>query len=995
MGTVPLDIGNVKYIEERYQAWRRDPDSVGPEWKAFFIGFDQGLEAGAAGAESASRRPPPSAAMPSAASAGAPSTPFMAGPAAGEGQALVSADLVYKQSRVDSLLWAYRDVGYLYARLNPLVSGFSPTHSYLQEQPRETYEQLTLEEFGLSEADLDTVFSAGRAMKPARAPLREIIQAFRETYCGHVGVEFLHIQNKPIRRWLIERMESRRNRPDLPLAKKQIVLKDLIQAEELERFLHSTFIGQKRFSLEGSEAIIPALHFLVDSAHENGIEEIVLGTTHRGRITILNRILNMPPEEIFSFFEGGYPPQMYGGSGDVKYHLGYSTDHVHADGSSVHISLAANPSHLESVDPVVEGKARGAQRRRKDEPQRKRVLPVLLHGDAAFSGQGVVAETFNLSQLEGYTTGGTIHIVINNQIGFTTPARSYRSTFFSTDVAKMLPVPIFHVNGDNPEAVVYVARLALDFRQTFGQDVVIDVFGFRRYGHNEGDEPSFTHPKMYRIIEKHPGVTTLYGLTCEQEGVMGREEQDRIREEFRRGLKAALQTARRSPLEPRIQLHQREDWQGLKDGYSHEPVPTGVPEALLAKIAERITTAPPDFHVHPKLQRILLGKLQTLRKEGTVDWAFAEALSFGSLLLEGTAVRLSGQDAVRGTFAQRHLTWWDTRSPEPRPYTPLNHLDEEQAKIEAFDSPLSEFSVLGFEYGFSLDQPLMLVVWEAQFGDFSNGAQVIIDNFIAAAEAKWHRHSGLVLLLPHGYEGQGPEHSSAHLERFLQLCADDNLQVCNATTPAQYYHLLRRQMRRDFRQPLVVMTPKSLLRHPMAVSPLSALAAGSFQEVLDDAGRPAEPRRLLFCSGKVYYDLVQQRERMRQEGAARGSGGGGRIGANGAAAEPAIVRLEQLHPFPREQLERLLAGYGTVRSFGWVQEEPQNRGAWSFIRGAFESRLGIDRLEYIGRPSSPSPATGSFRRHQKEQEAIVAMALAGSPEERERIRRGRKDAHVA
>ncbi len=953
-----LDISNVRFIEEAWRAWRQDPQSVGPEWRAFFLGFEQGSASGAG---------------------------------------LVSADLVHKQSRVDSLLWAYRDVGYLYARLNPLVTGYSPDHGYLRQLPRESYEELTLEEFGLSEADLDTVFSAGRFMKPARAPLREILQAFRETYCGHVGVEFLHIQNKPIRRWLIQRMESTRNRPSLTREKKRDILEDLIRAEEFEHFLHTTFIGQKRFSLEGSEALIPALHFLADSAREKGIEEYVLGTTHRGRLTILNRILNMPPEEIFSFFEGNYPAQMYGGSGDVKYHLGYSTDHEHPDGSTVHITLAANPSHLEAVDPVVEGKTRGAQERLGD-GQRRRIVPVLIHGDAAFSGQGVVAETFNLSQLEGYTTGGTIHIIVNNQIGFTTPSRSGRSTFFPTDVAKMLPVPIFHVNGDDPEAVVYVTQLALDFRQEFGQDVVIDIFCFRRHGHNEGDEPAFTHPKMYRLIEKHPGVATLYARVCAQQGAAaGEAEAAGIREAYRAELKAALRKARENPPQPTIQPFQRRDWQTLRQEWSDEPVETGVAEETLRRIARAIVTVPAGFHIHPKLRRILEGKLQTLEKQGTLDWGVAEALAFGSLLLEGTPVRLSGQDSVRGTFAQRHLAWWDTESAEPRPYIPLDHLDPNQARIHAYDSPLSEYAVLGFEYGYTLDRPLELTAWEAQFGDFSNGAQVIIDNFIAAAQAKWHRSSGLVLLLPHGYEGQGPEHSSAHLERFLQLSAGDSLQVCNVTTPAQYFHLLRRQMRRSFRRPLVVMTPKSLLRHPLAVSPLADLAGGSFREVLINADAApktvpgssaapsavlgtasgdadAPPQRLLLCSGKVYYDLVQGRQK-RQEGAVAGDA----AGAAAVAAVP-IVRVEQLHPLPGAQLKRILQRYKGARRVAWVQEEPRNRGAWSYMRGALEELAPDLRLEYIGRPASPSPATGSFQHHLQEQEELVEAALRGDPQ---------------
>ena len=722
----------------------------------------------------------------------------------------------------------------------------------------DVYEKLTPREFGIAESDLDTVFSAGRAMKPSPAPLREIIAAFEETYCGSIGVEFLHIQDKHIRRWLIEKMESTRNKPALSVEQKRIILQDLLRTEALEHMLHQSFVGQKRFSLEGSESIVPGLHFLVDSAGRYGIEQFVIGTTHRGRLSILNAILHMTPEEIFSRFEESFQPGMYGGGGDVKYHIGYETDHILEDGGTVHISMASNASHLESVDPVVEGKARALQDNRGDRG-RKQVVPLLLHGDAAFSGQGVVAETLNLTNLDGYATGGTIHIIINNQIGFTTPARAARSSYFPTDVAKMLPVPIFHVNGDDPEALVYAADLALQFRQSFGKDCILDVFCFRRYGHNEADEPAFTHPRMYQIIAKHPGVATLYGERCAGEGVASRQEQTSFTQEYMNSLKEALDRRADQPISV-TDTTQGPDWVGIDHQYSHEQVDTRVPEATLQRIGLHINAVPEGFHIHPTLNRILSRRRSGFDERAPVDWASAESLAFGSLLLEGIPVRLSGEDSVRGTFSQRHLTWWDTQSDPPQPYTPLQTLAEEQAPLRAFDSPLSEYAVLGFEYGYSLMDANALVAWEAQFGDFANGAQVTIDNYIASAECKWGRMSGLVLLLPHGIEGQGPDHSNAKLERFLQLAARENIQVANLTTPAQYFHALRRQVKTRFRKPLAIMTPKSLLRHAKVISPLSDLAEGGFLEVLDDVLDPSQVERVLLCSGKVYYDLMAQRE---------------------------------------------------------------------------------------------------------------------------------------
>ncbi len=917
MNSSVLSGANLGYLEDLYQAWKRDPASVNGPWGELFRDVE------------GARRLRESA------------TPAPAG-------SLVPSDLVYQQSRVDSLIWAYREVGYRYARLNPLAEGEGGERHYYAA-PSRAFEQLTLEEYGLSEADLATEFSAGRGLQPARAPLAEIIRGLRETYCSTLGVEFLHIQNKPMRRWLIREMESTRNRPSFPAAKKRVILEDLVRAEEFERFMHTAFIGQKRFSIEGAESVIPALHHVVDSARALGIECVVLGMAHRGRLTVLNRIMQKPLAELFHEFEGLEDAGEYGWAGDVRYHLGYALDHVNPDGSTVRIDLVPNPSHLESVDSVVEGKARAMQTERGDE-ERRRVVPVLLHGDAAFSGQGVVAETFNLSTLRGFKTGGTVHVVINNQIGFTTSMRDARSTVFPTDVAKMLPVPIFHVNGDDPEAVVHATDLALRFRQAFGRDAVVDLLCYRKYGHNEGDEPSFTHPLMYRIIEGKKSPPTLYASRCREDGTIAEGEEEQLRTTLRTSLREALAAARSGKLAAAPVERPANGWRWGAE------VPAPAVERLRS-IAATLTSQPPGFNVHPKLKRIVDEKASRLQKDGTVDWAFAESLAFGSLLLEGIPVRLSGQDSARGTFSQRHLVWWDAEARFPAPYTPLANLAPGQARIDAIDSPLSEYSVLAFEYGYSLGSPRTLSIWEAQYGDFANGGQVIIDNYVAAGEAKWGSVSAVVLLLPHGYEGQGPEHSSGHLERYLALCAEDNIQVANCTTPAQYFHLLRRQVLRDFRKPLVVMTPKSLLRHPQAVSPLEELARGCFHEVLDDPAPPVSPKRLLLCSGKVYYDL-EARRREAKEGSS------------------AIVRIEQLHPFPRAALARALESHRGVDEVTWIQEEPANRGAWSYIRGRFAEELGV-ALTYVGREAAPSPATGSHARHVREQAALLEKALPG------------------
>jgi 2-oxoglutarate dehydrogenase E1 component len=724
-----------------------------------------------------------------------------------------------------------------------------------------------------------------------------------------------------------------------------------------ENFLHKNYVGQKRFSLEGSEMLIPLLDALIERAGSHGVLEIVLGMPHRGRLNVLANILHKPYGLIFSEFEGNIP-ETVGGDGDVKYHLGFSADHVTQEKKAIHLTLTPNPSHLEAVNPVVEGRMRAKQRRHGDH-ERKLGLPVLIHGDAAFAGQGLVAETLNLSQLPGYRTGGTIHIVVNNQIGFTTAPSDARSTRYCTDVAKMIEVPIFHVNGEDPEAVVYVAELATDFRQQFGQDVVIDMFCYRRHGHNEGDEPAFTQPLMYEKIKNRISIRELYTEQLVMSGELSSQEAETIAETFAEKMQEVYEEVKAHGVEPRSVSpgYSTGPWANLGPRYSFETVLTGASYETLKAVAEVAVKPPAGFALNPKLARIFAARVKTLESRGSLDWAFAENLAFGSLLMEGIPVRLSGQDSRRGTFSQRHVVFIDQHTGAP--WKPLNHLRPDQPEFCVYDSLLSEAAVLGFDYGYSLDEPNMLIMWEAQFGDFSNGAQVIIDQFIAPAESKWGRGSGIVLLLPHGYEGQGPEHSSARLERFLQLCAEENMQVAVPSTPAQYFHLLRRQVKRGFRKPLIVMTPKSLLRHKLAVSPLEHLLVGHFRNVLDDAAAPERARRVLLCAGKVYYDLLAKRDE------------------TGKTRDVAIVRLEQLYPWPADELRRVLDRYKAAREWVWVQEESQNMGAWTFVAPRLQELLGLS-FQYVGRDASASPATGSKLVHDQEQAELVEAAIGAA-----------------
>jgi 2-oxoglutarate dehydrogenase E1 component len=891
---------NLDVIEQAYQRWRQDPASVEESWRLFFEGFELGL----------AQKPEP------------------------------SAQAMRQQIGVVRVIDAYRRLGHLLAQLDPL--GDPPTSHPLLE----------LSQFGLKDSDLDRTYDTSHFTGLPRATLRQLLAALRETYCRTIGVEYMHIQDRAIRYWLQERMEPRRNHPDLPRRLRLRGLMLLHNAEIFEKFLHTRYLGQKRFSLEGAETLIPLLDHFVETAADGGVREIVFGMAHRGRLNVLANVLLKPYQEIFSEFEENYLPNSSAGDGDVKYHLGFSSDRVSGHGNPIHLTLTPNPSHLEAVNPVVEGRVRCKQKRRGDEDFRQ-VIPLLIHGDAAFAGQGLIAETLNLSQLQGYRTGGTVHVVINNQIGFTTRPSDARSTRYCTDVAKMIEVPIFHVNSEDPEAVLYVTGLALDFRQAFHKDVVIDMYCYRKHGHNEGDEPAYTNPVMTAKIGQKEPLSTIYSEYLVLHNVLSAEENQAITQEFQEKLQAAQTALKKVPRYVGSEKPYQGQWSAVQPDYSHKPVETGVPYETLQRIAQALSEVPPGFEPHDKVRPILEARRRDVFERRPIAWGLAELLAYGSLVLERYGVRLSGQDSRRGTFSQRHAFVYDRR--DERAYCALQHLAPDQGSFSAFDSLLSEVAVLGFEFGYSLDSPRALVMWEAQFGDFANGAQVIIDQFICCSRSKWQRDSGLVLLLPHGYEGQGPEHSSARLERYLQLCAEDNMQVCNATTPAQYFHLLRRQLHADYRRPLIVMTPKSLLRHKLAVSSVDDLTRGGFQEVLDDPeGNKDRVRRIILCSGKVYYDLLEQRAR---------------------ETTPAVIlRLEQFYPFPADLLQRLINRYPKGKDdIVWVQEESNNMGAWSFVEPRLRD-LGF-AVRYIGRDASASPASGSRQIHLREQKELVRAAF--------------------
>ncbi|WP_114394769.1 2-oxoglutarate dehydrogenase E1 component [Oleisolibacter albus] len=962
---------NGTFIAELYARYQQDPASVDAGWQSFFAELgDDGREIlaelqGASWAKSDAKvigAADPDAAQPAK---GGDKGKGAGKADAGKGDKTAASGITpeqVRQAQLDSiralmLIRAYRVRGHLQAKLDPL---------HLEK--RAEHPELDYRSYGFTDADLDRPIFIDNVLGMETATLRQIVDAVQKTYCGSIGVEFMHIQDPEQKRWIQERIEGIRNQTDFTTNGKKAILQRLTAAEGFEKFLQLKYTGTKRFGLEGGEILVPAIEQVLKRGGQLGLKEIVLGMAHRGRLNVLANVLGKPFKAIFSEFQGNPAnPEDVQGSGDVKYHMGTSSDRDF-DGNTIHLSLSPNPSHLEVVNPVVCGRVRAKQCQVSgqvppSDESRYQVLGILLHGDAAFAGQGLVPETLLLSELKGYRTGGIIHFIINNQIGFTTAPQYSRSGPYPTEVAKSIQSPIFHVNGDDPEAVIHVSRIATEFRQTFLKDVVVDVVCYRRQGHNESDEPAFTQPVMYKAIRKQTTTRELYAQQLVGEGVLTADEADAMAKSFHEQMEAEFQAA--TSFKPNKADWLEGKWQGLTTASDDDRRGrTAVETDVLKQVGQAISTVPAGFDLNNKIARQLKAKHEAVIEAGTgIDWATGEALAFGTLLLEGTPVRLSGQDVGRGTFSQRHCVLVDQTTEDK--YVPLNHIKDGQATFEVHDSPLSEAAVLGFEYGFSLAEPHALVLWEAQFGDFANGAQVIIDQFISSAESKWLRMSGLVLLLPHGMEGQGPEHSSCRVERFLQLSAEDNWQVCNVTTPANYFHALRRQIRRDFRKPLILATPKSLLRHKLCVSDLKDFGPGeSFHRVIGETAADMvageKVRRVVLCTGKVYYDLLQERE-------SRG------------IKDIAIVRLEQLYPFPANTLATELGKYPNA-DVVWCQEEPENQGYWFFVDRRIEKVLtGIShkagRPVYVGRAASAAPATGLLKRHNQEQAKLLDDAL--------------------
>ena len=898
------------YIEKLYETYLDNPNEVEESWRAFFKGFDYSQSTN------------------------------------GHAQNGTAVAFDPKEFQVLSLIKAYRNRGHLLSTTNPI------------RQRRDRSPNLELADFNLRESDLDQAFQAGSECGLGNATLRDIVQHMRRVYCGNIGFEYHHIQDREKRRWIRTRIES--HHPDrnygIPVEKKRRILQKLNGAVVFEKFLHTKYIGQKRFSLEGGESAIPGLDGIINQAADLGVEEVVIGMAHRGRLNVLANIMGKTYEHIFNEFEGTAVPDQSFGDGDVKYHLGYSSMVDTPNGKSVQLKLVPNPSHLESVNPVVEGFAR-AKADLLYQSNYDKILPILIHGDAAIAGQGVVYETVQMSQLEGYYTGGTLHFVINNQVGFTTDFDDARSSTYSTGVANVVQAPVLHVNGDDPEALLFAVEFAVEYRQKFNNDVFIDMVCYRKHGHNEGDDPKFTQPEMYEIIKKHPNPREIYSKELIERGDVDRELAEKMEDEFWSLLQDRLDEVKESPL-PYEYQEPEQAWRKLKkqttpEDYEESPV-TGIPEALRDQLIQHLGNLPKDFKPLSKVKR-LFKNIQKLLDEQKLDWAMGELMAYGSVLTEGKDVRMSGQDVRRGTFSHRHSILHDDETFQP--VNRLHGISEGQGKFRIFNSLLSEFAVLGFEYGYSLATPDTLVIWEAQFGDFYNGAQTIVDQYITAAESKWQRMSGLVMLLPHGYEGQGPEHSSARLERFLQQCAEYNMTVANCTTPANFFHLLRRQMARPFRKPLIHMSPKSLLRHPRCVSAPEDFSGDTrFLEVIDDpqvgprSGKKI--RKALLCSGKIYYDLLAEKEEQGHH-------------------DVAIIRLEQLYPLPKKQLEQLRKKYEKAEWL-WVQEEPSNMGAWRYLLAHYPEA----NFELISRKASASPATGFKKKHDDVQEQIVKASFA-------------------
>ena len=920
---------NAQLLDEQFHLWLDDPTSVDPTWAAFFEGFSLGMsQSSNESIESNSSK-----------------APQLQSDQSSDSLRVTLTDPVFR-ARVVSLLYNYRALGHTEAWVDPL-SISAPTDSKLN------YEQFGFTSDDLNEQVASQFFAEGKPM-----PLVKMIEQLRRIYCAGVGFEYMGIHDSTIRHWLRDRIEKRPDINQIEISKKVEVLKWLTEAEEFENFLHKKFVAQKRFGLEGGESTIVALNTLLNRGQENGVDEIVMGMAHRGRLNVLANFLKKPLSVLFNEFSENYIPNLVCGDGDVKYHLGYETERE-INASLVKIFLAPNPSHLEAVNPVVEGMARARQRIIGDAEERRRVLPVLLHGDAAFAGQGAVAEVLNFSQLPGYRTGGTIHVVINNQIGFTTMPSDARSSAYCTDIAKMIDAPIFHVNGDSPLEVAYVTELALEYRRKFGRDVVIDIVCYRKHGHNESDEPAFTQPKIYRTIRNKKSTLNIYKDYLLERNEVNESDLEKITNGYISRLESEYNSLSEDSENPQISF-KGASAQFQEDSYSYDIIPTGVSSQKLSQLGEKLVEIPKDFDANPKIKRMFLAKRAKATIEGgPFDWAHAEALAFATLLDSGFPVRLSGQDVRRGTFSHRHCVLYDSSTRER--YVPLKNLGASQASFCAYNSLLSEAGVLGFDYGYNIMVPKMLICWEAQFGDFVNGAQVIIDQFISSAESKWGKPSNLVMLLPHGYEGQGPEHSSARLERFLQLCAGGNLQVCNLTKPAQYFHVLRRQILRELRKPLILMSPKSLLRHPECFSVEDDFTEEThFREILDDdqlVDVPESVTRIIFCSGKVYYDLLKYRN-------------------ENEIKNTAIIRIEQLYPFHWKMLNEIIERYPRAnKKWVWCQEEPLNMGAWSYISPRL-NEAGRGNVRYAGRERSASTATGSKAIHSAEQKRLVRQAFS-------------------
>lgn len=930
----PLNSQNLVFVEQLFSSYLADPASVSPDWRSYFDSLKNGDQRFTAHWDSGSPFAPRSLFNPPGSSNGQLSHQGAAS----------RMDAAARQERLDQLIRNYRVRGHILSAIDPLGS----------ERPQPA--ELDPAFYGFNDDDYDREVSTSWVGGPSTRTLRGIINWLKQTYCRSIGVQFMHIDSLQVRQWLALRMEETGNRIKLERREQTRILQRLADAVVFEEFLARKFVGAKSFSLEGAESLIPLLDMAIEKAGNEGVREIVIGMAHRGRLNVLANIMGKSPRQIFREFDDA-DPELYIGRGDVKYHLGYSSNWETSRGNSVHLSLCFNPSHLEFVNTVAQGRMR-AKMDRTGDFKRERGAVILIHGDAAFAGEGIVQETLNLSELAGYRTGGTIHIIVNNQVGFTTTPREGRSTTYATDVAKMLQIPIFHVNGEDPEAVAQVVNLALDFRKKFKRDAVIDMYCYRRRGHNEGDEPSFTQPVMYKEIRKHPTVFEGYLESLLNLRGITREDAERIEKERRERLEKELAEARRDDF-----IRCVDHWGGVWGGYQGGPAKeadrpeTGLKKEKLSELLTSLTVLPEDFKAHPKAQRILDSRLAMAKGEEPLDWGGAEVLAMASVLDEHRPLRMSGQDVRRGTFSHRHAVLYDRDT--GKAFITLKNIIDEQGYVNLHNSPLSEAGVLGFEYGYSLDCPEGLTIWEAQFGDFVNAAQVIIDQFIASAEDKWNRLSSLVMLLPHGFEGQGPEHSSARLERFLNLAAEDNIQVCQPTTPAQHFHLLRRQVERKWKKPLIVMTPKSLLRHKECVSTLDECASGRFQEIIPDPEQPdiGEVQQILLCSGKVYYDLIERRREL-------------------GVRHSTIIRVEQLYPFPTQQLKDLLAPFADETPVYWVQEEPSNMGAWGFLRTRFGDRF-LDRfpLDRVSRPASASPATGSSSTHRFEQDQLLTAAF--------------------